>query len=277
MPEGHTIHRIAKDLSKRMLNHPLQVSSPQGRFRAESRVLDGQKMVAAFARGKHLFCRWEDEQVMHVHLGLYGKLRFRKVPLAEPRGQVRVRMIGASYGIDLNGPNQCELISQDELEEKVSRLGVDPLDNQSDPDIAWERISRSRAAIATLLLNQSVIAGVGNVYRCEALFHLGLPPDLPGKELSRKQFQSMWQLLRNWLQIGVKYNRIITVDTEEIGTAPSKLKKAERLLIYKKDVCPQCDAGVRTETFAARKLYFCPVCQASNSNKKYQAKAKRRK
>lgn len=263
MPEGHTIHRIAQDLNKRLLNQSLEVSSPQGRFTAESRVLDGRQMVKAFAFGKHLFCQWDDEQIMHVHLGLYGKLRFRKVPMAEPRGQVRVRMVGDTYGVDLNGPNQCELISSEELEEKRAKLGVDPLDANADPEVAWERISKSRAAIATLLLNQSVIAGVGNVYRCEALFHLGLPPSLPGKELSHEQFESMWELLRHWLKIGVKYNRIITVDAKEIGKTPSKLTKSERLAIYKKDVCPTCGARVAVETFAARKLYFCPACQAS--------------
>ena len=63
----------------------------------------------------------------------------------------------------------------------LARLGPDPLRDDADPDLAWQRISTSRAPLATLLMDQAVVAGIGNVYRAEVLFRHGLPPELPGR------------------------------------------------------------------------------------------------
>lgn len=86
-----------------------------------------------------------------------------------------------------------------------ARLGQDPLSADACPGTLWLRISRSRSAIGTLLLNQSVIAGVGNVYRAEILFLLGIHPETPANRLSRKQFDELWKLTVDLLTTGVKY------------------------------------------------------------------------
>ena len=100
-------------------------------------------------------------------------------------GQVRMRMVGETHYADLRGPTACELLTDAEVDAIHARLGADPLRDDADPDRAWARISRSRAPLATLLMDQSVIAGVGNVYRAEALFRHGLDPQLPGRALRR--------------------------------------------------------------------------------------------
>ena len=125
----------------------------------------------------------------------------------------------------------------------------------------WNRIHRSRAAIGTLLLNQSVIAGLGNIYRAEILFLLGIHPEQSGSSLSREQFDELWRRCVDLLQIGMKYNRIITVDPAEIGKPASRLKRDERLLVYKKIRCVRCSKKVRKWTLGARTMYACETCQ----------------
>ena len=92
MPEGHTIHRLAKDHQKWFAGQKMGALSPQGRFSEEAEQISGLKLVSTSAHGKHLFYHWEDGQTMHIHLGLYGKFRVHRNPAPEPRGAVRVRM-----------------------------------------------------------------------------------------------------------------------------------------------------------------------------------------
>jgi len=261
MPEGHTIHRIALDHQREFAGQRHRVTSPQGRFAEGAQQLDGRRLTGVSAHGKHLFYAWEDDVTLHVHLGLYGKFRRRKAPMPEPRGQIRLRVEGESHGFDLHGPNQCELLRSDEVSTIRSRLGPDPLDPSADWRVAWQRISRSRAAIGTLLLNQSVIAGIGNIYRAEILFATGIHPNRTGRSLSEDRFQEMWNVLCRWMAIGVRNNRIITADARQFGKPPSRLNRQERFMVYKKSHCPIC--GVRVESWecGARTVYACRACQ----------------
>ncbi len=92
MPEGHTIHRAARRQNAVLAGHALRVSSPQGRFAAGAAALDGRVLLGVEAVGKHLFQRWEGHEVLHVHLGLFGRFREQPSPPEPPRGAVRLRV-----------------------------------------------------------------------------------------------------------------------------------------------------------------------------------------
>ena len=261
MPEGHTIHRLARDHKRWFVDQSTGLCSPQGRFEKEAGKLDGGILRDVTAHGKHLFYHWGSQKIVHVHLGLYGKFRIHKNPAPEPRGAVRLRLIGQDRSFDLNGPTCCELINMKQHQAIKARLGQDPLGVDACPETLWLRISRSRSAIGTLLLNQSVIAGVGNVYRAEILFLLGIHPETPAKELSRGQFDELWTLTVNLLKTGLKYNRIITVDRQSVDKPLSRLNSSERLHVYKKTNCRRCGGKIRMWLLGSRKMYACQTCQ----------------
>lgn len=170
MPEGHTTHRLAQRHQQCYAGTPVAVSSPQGRFAAAAASVDGRVLLRAEAHGKHLFHVYGPDLVVHVHLGLYGAFTEAAVPVQPARGQVRMRMVGRTHWTDLRGPTACELLTEDETDALHARLGPDPLIPGTEPDRAWARISRSRAPLATLLTDQSVVAGVGTVYSGAGLF-----------------------------------------------------------------------------------------------------------
>jgi endonuclease-8 len=261
MPEGHTIHRIARDHRKWFAGRELVVTSPQGRFESEADRLCGKRLREVTAHGKHLFYHWNRNLIAHIHLGLYGKFRLHKNPPPEPRGSVRLRMIGPERSFDLNGPNCCELIDQRELEALKLRLGEDPLRDDASADTVWNKVQKSRAPIGTLLLDQSVIAGVGNVYRAEILFLMGIHPQVPANQLEHNQFIKLWQLTTRLLEIGVHHNRIITAGLNASGRVSARLKASERLNIYKRSTCPVCNEPVQSWELASRKIYACGRCQ----------------
>jgi len=262
VPEGHTLHRLARLHQRRYAGAPVRVSSPQGRF-TDAAVVDGLTFTRASAWGKHLFHHYEGGPIVHVHLGLYGTFRESRTPLAAPVGQVRMRICGAEYGTDLRGPTACEVIDEAQQSAILNRLGPDPLRSDARPDEAWARITKSRKAIGALLMDQSVMAGVGNVYRSELLFRHGIDPYRPGRDVDEREFRVAWSDLVDLMKVGVRRGRIIVVRPEHDVGAPGYGPKRPRTYVYRRagEPCRLCGAAVQTAVMEGRNLFWCPDCQ----------------
>lgn len=262
MPEGHTVHRTAGEFRKKFQGREVTVSSPQGRF-TDAALIDGTKLLSAWAWGKQLFLEFEPA-TLRIHLGIYGKWRFEshEGELPEPRGQVRARFSNADFLADLRGPTACELVDADRLEDVKSKLGPDPLRPDPNGD-GLERfvakVAKSSAPIGQLLMNQSVLAGVGNVYRAELLFRAGINPHRPGKNLTREQIAGLWLDAVALMPLGVKTGLMLTRE----GYLKGRPKKDVRYYVYKREglPCRECGASVVIELMATRKLYYCAQCQ----------------
>ena len=256
MPEGHTIHRAARDQRPMLVGKLLDVSSPQGRFMAGAERLDGRRCTGIDAYGKHLLYRFDDLS-LHIHLGLFGRFRCAKLPAGEPKGEVRVRMMSDTHVVDINGPNSCEVLDPAECASLVGRIGPDVLREDADPERAWQRISRSRISIGQLIMDQSVMAGIGNIYRSEILWRQRIHPDTPGQRLPRESFDRIWADAVALLRLGVKSNAIITVE----GAKKSKSRYGERVNIFAKDTCPVCSGNITAFEIAGRRAFACEACQ----------------
>jgi endonuclease VIII len=264
MPEGHTLHRLADLHRRRFGGHAVAVSSPQGRFAASAALVDGRVLERTDAHGKHLFHHYGPDLVVHVHLGLYGKFGDAPLPVEEPWGQVRMRMVGPTHYADLRGATACEVITDAESAAIHARLGEDPLRPDADPDRAWARISRSKAPLATLLMDQSVIAGVGNVYRAEVLFRHGIDPQLPGRALTRAQWDAVWADLVDMLADGYRTGVIETLRPEHADLSDGPVDASgKRVYVYRRagEPCLLCGTPVAHAAHAARNLFWCPACQ----------------
>jgi len=277
MPEGHTLRRLANELTDAFADRPVRVSSPQGRFTADAALLDGQTLVGADSAGKHLFVEFPGERFVHVHLGLIGSFDVHTGAAAVPApvGQVRLRLVSvtdaedpdtAAYA-DLRGATQCDLIGLEKRDQILGRLGPDPLRPDADPEKAWRRISRSHRPIGDLLMDQEVLAGVGNVYRAEVLFRHRLHPLRPGETLRRGQFRALWDDLVELMAEGVASGRIDTVRPEHLpeamGRPPRKDDHGGEVYVYRRtgQPCHVCGKKVRTEVLVGRNLFWCPHCQ----------------
>ena len=263
MPEGHTLHRLARLHQRRFGRAPVTVSSPQGRFADGAAAVDGRVLRRCDAWGKHLFHHYDGGAVVHVHLGLYGTFTESPLPMTMPVGAVRMRMIGAECGTDLRGPTVCEVIDAGGVDDVVARLGPDPLRKDADPEPAWRRISKSRRTIGGLLMNQAVIAGVGNVYRSELLFRHRIDPYRPGTHIDGDEFTAMWTDLVALMRVGVRRGKIVVVRPEHDRGAPSYREGRPRTYVYRRagEACRVCATPVRTAELEARNVFWCPNCQ----------------
>ena len=139
MPEGHTLHRLARLHQRRYGGSAVEVSSPQGRFTSGAALIDGLVLETAEAWGKHLLHRYESDLIVHIHLGLYGKFTEQQVPMADPVGAVRLRMVGSDYGTDLRGPTACEIYTEQQVDALKLSLFTDEDEETTQKDHTTEK------------------------------------------------------------------------------------------------------------------------------------------
>ena len=266
MPEGHTLHRLAAELDRCFAGDVVQATSPQGRFADGAGVLDGTRLEGSEAWGKHLFCHF-GERILHVHLGLYGSFITTPAPGAPPRGAVRLRLTSPRAVADLRGATACEVVTPEQAARLVARLGPDPLRDDADPDRGWQAVRRSRRSLASLLMDQSVVAGIGNVYRAEVLFRHRLDPAAPGRLMVHGVWDDLWADLAMLLRRGFATGRIDTVLAEHephaMGRPPRTDRRGGEVYVYRRhgQACLVCGTRIRTSVVDGRNLYWCPTCQ----------------
>ena len=291
MPEGHTIHRLARDHTCDFAKQQVAVTSPQGRMADGAAMVDGQILRAVDPYGKHLFYRFAPVGLrarkvvgvdpryttIHVHLGLFGKFKRSAAPGETPRDTVRMRIVGEKWAVDLTGPTDCRIIEPDEEAVIRARLGPDPIRDDADPELAWARITKRKSTIGEALMDQKLIAGVGNVYRAESLFVHGIHPNRAANAVTRREFDALWSTIVRMLRQGVEDARIITVGDDELGMDGVPRRKirskeavsvrstscAEAVYVYKKDHCRRCGTPILRWDLSGRWAYACPTCQPS--------------
>ncbi len=332
MPEGHSVHRIARQFDRNFVGKALRASSPQGRFAEGAAVLDGREAVSVQAVGKQMFLETEGDVWLRVHLGLYGAWDFAGEILIDPTiasangrmgqtnqrgtdlndvilddagenslasigaprrarvhvrmseqtkgladeglewpppivGQVRLRLMTDITVADLRGPTACVLQTPEEMLATVAKLGPDPL--VGDPIENEERFVRAvrkkQTVIALLLMDQSVVSGIGNVYRAEMLFRRRLNPHTPGRDVPEEIVRELWRDWVRLLAIGVETGQMMTMDdlsAEQYRAAMAS--RDDRHWVYHRAglPCRVCGTEIALEEIGARKLYWCPRCQA---------------
>jgi endonuclease-8 len=261
MPEGNIIHRLARQHTRDLAGRIARVRSPQGRFAAEAKRLHRRRFERADAHGKHLFHLWEGGLVVHVHLGMAGEFyRFRGAAPA-PRESVRMRITADPVTIDLIGPPTCELISESGRQAVLDRLGPDPLRDDADPERVWASLKKRSRPIGDALLDQRVIAGVGNIFRNEALFVSGIHPLRRSDRLTRGEWRALWETTSRLLRSGLKAGPLSTVDPRETPHARSGRPARDAFYVYEREICRRCGGPLREFALSGRRAWACRSCQ----------------
>ena len=323
MPEGHSVHRIARQFALHFVGRRVVASSPQGRFAAGAAQLDGHVMTEAMAVGKQMFLEFDNGLWLRVHLGIYGAWDFsgditadatiassngrigqtnqrgtvvgafedslssigapRRTRLRmaeqerletpadtfppEPIGAVRVRLLTDATCADLRGPTACDVLTPDEVQAVIAKLGPGPLvdTGRAAEDRFTATVLKKPTPICLLLMDQSVVSGIGNVYRAEMLFRARLNPHIPGRDLPEATVRALWKDWVKLLKIGVKTGQMMTMDgLSKSAYDGAMASRADRHWVYHRTglPCRVCGTSILMEEIGGRKLYWCPVCQA---------------
>lgn len=266
MPEGDTIHRLARTLS------PLWVGSRVERLwlreHGEVATLRGARVYEVSALGKHLlvgFAGDREEWVLHTHLGMPG--RWHPAGAGAPWRQREVPAVELAVAGDVppwrcTQPATCELLQRRalRLHPDLRRLGPDLLAPPVPYETVLRRARRSRAIlVAELLLDQRVACGLGNVYKNELLFLFGVHPRTPVAALADDEITGFFRRGAELLaaNLGPGRRRV-----RGLGDAESR---GPRFWVYDRGghPCLRCGDPIRVERVgdAARVTYWCPRCQ----------------
>lgn len=275
MPEGHIVHRLARELSTTFAGQRVGVSSPQGRFSAESELLDGRTCLGAEAIGKHLFTRFESPPfpLVHIHLGLIGKLRIDRPGTGEVQSAQTLRLLlrTDTARAELRGPQWCRLVAEDERDRVLQQSGPDPLRSDADSEQAWSKVRRSQRSIGALLMDQGIFAGVGNIFRAEVLFRQAISPFVAGSLLRRPAFEALWADLVELMGQALLTGRIDTVSRqhspEVMGRAAREDPHGGEVYVYRRagQPCLVCENPISLREMHGRNLYWCAQCQVGPS------------
>ncbi|WP_172120214.1 Fpg/Nei family DNA glycosylase [Actinomyces faecalis] len=181
-----------------------------------------------------------------------------------PRGAVRLRLESEHGVADLTGPAACEVLDASGVVAVRRRLGPDPLRPDGDAQVFVDAVRRRRKAVGELLMDQSVISGVGNIYRAETLLRGGVSPFVAGNRVSEKRLRGLWEDLVPLMEYGVATGFITTVDPEDVPEpVPAGDEEAARWYVYHRTgrPCLRCGTPVSEKEVAGRRLFWCPGCQ----------------
>ena len=331
MPEGHSVHRIARQFDRNFVGRQVAASSPQGRFAEGAAMISGRTATAVRAVGKQMFLEFDDDLWLRVHLGMYGAWDFAGEVLVDPTiasangrmgqtnqrgtalelpilddagensltsigaprrarvhvrmseqttgladegtewpppvvGQVRLRLLTDVTCADLRGPTACRLQTPDEVAATIAKLGPDPLvdDVAEGEEVFTAVVGRKPTPIGQLLMDQSVVSGIGNVYRAELLFRARQNPHTPGRDVREDVVRSLWRDWVRLLAIGVETGQMMTMDDLDPDAYRAAMAhRDDRHWVYHRAglPCRVCGTAIVVEEMATRKLYWCPKCQ----------------
>lgn len=274
MPEGDNIHADAARLGPQLIDAPLRAVYSRG---VEMRALRGRRVTSIVAIGKHLVVRFDEGSAVRVHLGIAGgwrKLTQSTIQLTQSTIEALARADLALATEDAAWICRARQVewTRARLAEgtrALGRLGPDLLGDAVDLDAIVARARRPALAarpIGELLLDQSVAAGLGNIYKCELLFLHRLDPWTRVDAVSDEALRALYADGMRWLRANVGRPRTTTAD---LSTGAWPARGRGRLWVYGRwrRPCYRCGAPIAQRRLgpARRPTYYCPRCQPSAS------------
>ena len=271
MPEGPEVRRAADRIARALGNAPLEdVEFTQDHLRDASAGLIGRRLLAAETRGKAFTLHFEDDLVLYVHLQLYGKWMIRaRGAMPQTNRQLRVALHGPERSALLYSASDIALLTSAALPHHpyIARLGPDLLAAGTTAATVAARSDepafRGRQ-LASLLLDQGFLAGVGNYLRSEILFEAGLAPSRQPRDLSDAERAALGAAAVEVGRRALRHPGVTTPWEEVRALKAAGLKRREyRHMVFGRAGadCRRCGSSVEKRAAAGRRLYHCPTCQ----------------
>ncbi len=263
MAEGHSIIRWARELAP-LTGERLEVVELPRRWENRATALAGHHIDAIETRGKHLLLHLSDGQTIHCHAMMYGSWQVGKpgMRLRKQSRHARLRLRTSRVeAIFFHGP-VVELLTPDELaaHHRLTSLGPDVMSTGFDREEVWRRLKRDGTReIGEAVLDQRLVAGIGNIYKSEGLFLAGIDPRRHAHTVTRHEIERLWEDLIPLMWQGAKTRA-------PLSTLPANLRQAgERYWVYRRHgkFCLRCGGAIvlMRQGELRRATYYCADCQ----------------
>lgn len=276
MPEGDTIFRAARRLQQALAGKTVthfETALAQLARIDRDEPLAGRSVASVSSLGKHLLIEFSGDLILRTHMRMNGSWHLYRPGerWRLPRADMRVVVSTAEFvAVGFNIP-VAEFHTTESLarQKDIRAIGPDLLGQELDPSAALERLrSRPSLSIAEALLNQRLVAGIGNVFKSEVLFSCGIDPFASVASLSDQSLLDLVRTGQKLMALNVRDSHSGGITTY-IGfrRTTGRSDPAERLWVYGRrgKPCRKCGTaiGYRKQGLDARSTYWCPQCQKS--------------
>lgn len=247
------------------------------------RVLIGARFVGLSRRGKYLcfeLCSRRHAGPVNLvgHLGMTGRMYLARRHDALPKHAAVVLELGPENFV-FEDTRYFGRLTLDG--DSITKLGPEPMARKFSVSHLSAALARSTQAIKVKLLDQTLVAGIGNIYASEALFRAGVSPWAPARELNTNQVRKLWHAIREVLREAIRFGSTVPLNHGAEGgdglfyfgrAADEPDFYEERLRVYDREgqPCPQCGAAIQRIAQAARSTYYCPRCQRHPATRRKQ-------
>jgi formamidopyrimidine-DNA glycosylase len=227
----------------------------------------GKKVLSVERIAKNIIIKLNGEQNILIHLGMSGKvLLHHKTPVADRWARASLVL---KKGKQLTYMNFCDtrkfgkiaLISDQEIKKLPSKYGFDPVKNPLSLKEFETLIKKHKTNIKSVLLNQKVISGLGNIYATDALFLSGINPKQHPAKISSLQLEKLLKSAIKVLTEGINHKGSTLSDRAYVDIFGQDGGYQNRFKMYAQEKCPNCKTQVTYIKLSGRGTYFCPVCQ----------------
>ncbi|MFA6107087.1 MAG: DNA-formamidopyrimidine glycosylase [Patescibacteria group bacterium] len=291
MPELPEVETIAGDLNRKVKDAVIldfwtdwakAVKTDLAEFK---KAISGKKILEVKRRGKNLLFYLSGKVVMHVHLKMTGHLLVKSEKLSASGGKVKSyfnervnqyihhiwflkkggKKIEMEFS-DLRKFAKIRLLKADEIEmdSDLGRLGIEPLSDKFTLKKFKEiLLKKEKWATRDILMEQSLIAGIGNIYVSEILFEAGVMPKRQARELDEKEIKEIYRSIKMVLKKAVKLRGTSDSDYRDTDGAPGGFQKVLKVYNREGSACQRknCRGIVVREKHKQRSAFFCEVCQ----------------
>jgi formamidopyrimidine-DNA glycosylase len=219
------------------------------------------KVMAINRRGKYIILLLEKDNALIIHLRMTGKLIYADntcAPLKYERTRIKLKNGKVLHFIDVRTFGKIVLCSQEQIDKYIPSLGLEPLGKEFTLPALKDKLQGKKAPIKMVLLDQSIIAGLGNIYVCEILYRTGINPITPAGKLSRKRIGEIIQQTKEVLTEAIANGGTSISDYRRIDDKPGSFQNFLR--VYQKQCCPLGHKITRIKQ-GGRSTFYCPICQ----------------
>jgi formamidopyrimidine-DNA glycosylase len=228
----------------------------------------GQRFVDVGRRGKYVVCALASGEALLVHLRMTGRLEVvgpDSPALVGPHLRASLQFTDGEH-LAFTDPRKFGRIwLTDDVMRVVGKLGPEPLGGDFTTDVLARRLSARRAAMKALLLDQTVVAGLGNIYADESLFVAGLHPLRTGADLTEIEIERLHAAIRQVLDEAIGERGTTLRDYHPPYGAEGAYQNHLRVYQQTDRPCPRCGAPIRRIRVTQRSTHFCPQCQHADA------------
>lgn len=230
------------------------------------KMIAGAKIMKLGRRGKYLLFQLSKELTLVIHLRMTGRLLYHAA--GEPAPKYTHVIFYLDNGdemrfADMRRFGRLWLVPESKLVELAGfkNLGIEPLDQMFTRDFLKKEMRRRHTRIKPLLLDQSFIAGLGNIYADEVLYRAGINPERSSNTLTPREITRLFHAIRTVLQEGIKHKGATVRDYVDADGREGGYQ--DLLKVYKKagQPCPRCGKIIEKKKIGGRSSYYCPRCQ----------------